>query len=477
MTTPLSDAHLVAVGLDPQRPEPLFEQLYGDLRRRISEGRLTAGARLPASRPFSTELGVSRATVIAAYDQLIAEGYAEARRGSGVRVCDIGALTPSPIRHSRNAAPSVAGSSLGVRPFQPGQPDMRLFPHREWGRTLARVARTQPDATVDIPNGGGFGDLRLRAAIADHLSAWRDLVVPPERILITAGAGDALEVTIRSLARAGDKVALEDPGYQPLRHFVESLGLTPQWLDVGADGAEIPRPSTSPPVLTILTPSHQFPLGGAMPTARRSAFLRFADSTNGWIVEDDFDSEYRYAGRPIPALAGLDTAGRVIYVGTFSKVLSQSLRLGYLVVPETLMDAYGATLGRFGARASILPQRPLAVFMEDGGFHRHIRRMRRIYGQRRRAFLDLARSALGESVTVEDHQAGMQVLLRLADGTDDRAIAAAAAKRGVSVSALSDYHARPTRDAGLLCGFCAFDDAEMAAAMEDLAAALQEIGG
>ena len=465
----MTDAGILALGLDRTIKTPLSDQLYQAIRDHITAGHIDAGDRLPASRPFAQELGVSRATVVAAFDQLIAEGYADAKHGSGVRVCDIGAMAPTtPIRRQ---AKSLVEANPTLRILHPGQSDMRLFPHGEWGRTMARVARTQPLATVE---GGGFGDNYLRTAISRHLAEWRGVDAPPERILITAGAGDALEVTIRSLASPGDFVALEDPGYTMLRRFVQSLGLIPQWLDVGPDGAEIPTTVEPAPTLTVLTPSHQYPLGGAMPTARRTEFLRYADAMGGWIVEDDFDSEYRYAGRPIPALASLDTKDRVIYVGTFSKVLSQAIRLGFMVIPETVMDAYSQTLRTFGPRASVTPQRPLAIFMEDGGFHRHVRRMRRIYGQRQRAFIDLLNTELADFVTYINHQAGMQLVLHLPVGVDDVAISRAAANKGISVPALSTFCARPTKMSGLLAGFCAFTEDEMADGTKELRRVLEQ---
>jgi len=473
----MTDANFLALGVDRTATASLSDQLYQALRDKISTGAVSADARLPASRPLAQELGISRATVVTAYDQLIAEGYAEARHGSGVRVCDIGAMASNPKAASSSHKTTSTSRPQQTQTFRPGQPDMRLFPVKEWGRTVARVARSQTFAMVD---GGGFGDLRLRTAISQHLAEWRGVTAPPERILVTAGSGDALEITIRALAKRGDRVALEDPGYVMLRSFVESLGLVPQWLDVGSAGA-IPPTRRADPVtlsakLTVLTPSHEYPMGGAIPTATRLEFLRLAKATQGWIVEDDFDSEYRYAGRPIPALASLDTQGRVIYVGSFSKVLSTSIRLGFMVIPDAVMDAYTRTLRTFGPRASVTPQRPLALFMEDGGFHRHVRRMRRIYGQRRRVFMNLVHTHLSDLVTFEDHQAGMQVALRLPDGTDDAAIAdAAASQAGLSVPPLSAFCARPLKLSGLLAGFCSFTEEEMTVGMPKLRSAIIKV--
>ncbi|PJK30789.1 PLP-dependent aminotransferase family protein [Minwuia thermotolerans] len=456
----MSDALLAALTLDRTLPAPLAAQVYDALRALIADGRLKPGAALPASRPFAAELGVSRATVVAAYDQLVAEGYAEGRRGSGVYVGDIG-VVPAPAAAtapSERRRPQAARS----RPvaFDPGVPDMRAFPYRAWGRTVARTARATPEALVQETE--AFGDPDLRTEIARHLAEWRGVEARPEQIIVTAGAGDALEIAIRTLAGPGDTVGLEDPGYLPLREFVLGLGLRPLWLDVDAEGAA-PPPAADPPRLGILTPSHQFPLGGAMPTSRRFAFLNFAEATGAWLVEDDFDSEFRYAGRPIPALASLDRGGRVIYVGSLSKVFSMGLRLGYMVAPEALLPAFRDTLERRSRpKASAALQRPLAAFMAEGEFHRHIRRMRRIYAERYRAFLGLLAASVGGRFAWEESQAGMQIALRLEEGADDAALSRLAAEAGVRCPPLSRYRARPGGPRGLLLGFCACEPAEMA---------------
>lgn len=459
----MTDTPLLGLALDAGSIKPMFEQIAAALRRRIVAGRLPAGARLPPSRSLAEELGVSRATVVAAYDQLVAEGFAAGRRGAGTFVGDIGAIEAAPAMVRRPPAPPPAPAPAPV-PFQPGIPDMRLFPYRPWARCVARVARTAPEAMVRGTD--PFGDLRLRAAVARYLADWRALGAAPENILITAGVADALETCARAITRRGDAIALEDPGYPRLRSLSESLGLKPVWLDVDSDGARPPSPGDGPaPRLALLTPSWQFPLGGAMPSGRRMAFLRWAERAGAWIVEDDFDSEFRYAGRPIPALAGLDGGGRTIYVGSFSKVFSDSLRIGFMVVPAPLRARVADTVARFGTKASLAPQRPLATFLESGEFYTHLRRVRRLYAERRRAFLALLRAELGHVVAVDAHPAGMQVAVRLPPACDDAAIAARAAAAGIACSALSAHAARQPAPRGLLMGFCAFTAEEMAAAM------------
>ncbi|HEY9080652.1 PLP-dependent aminotransferase family protein [Magnetovibrio sp.] len=464
----MPDHPLIGLSLDPNAPTAMFAQIYDALRQRIVCGEIGAGRRLPPSRSFAEELGVSRTTVVTAYDQLIAEGFAEGRTGSGVYVSDIGTVEIAPAPQPRSVAetPALAQPSA-LRPFHPGHPDMRLFPHRQWGQCLARVARTDPQALAIQTD--PFGDLLLRTAIADYLAEWRAMKVSPEQILITAGASDALEICVRTLAQPGDSVALENPGYRVLRALIQSLGLQTIWLDVDEHGAQLPT-ATPVPLMSVLTPSSQYPLGGAMPLARRRDFLAWSEHHGGWIVEDDYDSEFRYGGRPIPALSSFDNHGRTLYIGSFSKVFSDTLRLGFLVMPRHLIPNIGATLARFGSKASLIGQRPLGVFMQDGGFYRHIRRMRRIYAERRRVLIGLFRDHfIDERVQWRDHHSGMHLVVHLPSDCDDVEIAARATDAGLSCPALSTYCAGAHPRRGLLLGFCGFDAPALQDAMPKLA--------
>ena len=477
----MADAPPLGLKLDPGTSTPLFAQIYEALRRRIISGQLGTGYRLPASRNLAQELGVSRATVVAAYDQLMAEGFAQGRRGAGVYVSDIGEVEIDQASHTPVAAlPDVTSPpSPPIRPFQPGRPDMRLFPYRQWARCFSRVARSDPQALV--VGSDPFGDLHLRTAIVRYLADWRGLNVSPQQILITAGSVDALEICLRTLASPGDFIALEDPGYAPLRSLIGSLGMRPRWLELDAHGACLPDigAGVKTPVLAMLTPSSQFPLGGAMPTKRRVEFLSWAQRTDSWIVEDDYDSEFRYAGRPIPALASFeprfDQGGRTLYLGSFSKVFTDSLRLGFLVVPMHILERISMSVRAHGTKASIAPQRALALFMENGEFYRHIRRMRRMYGERRSVLVGLLRDQLGHIVSFEDHHAGMQIVVRLAPQFDDVQIAKLAAQRGVTCAALSSYYACEPKVQGLLLGFCGFSPQELKSAVNVLREVLESV--
>jgi len=460
----------IAFELRRDGPQPLFVQLCDQIRARIVDGELATQLRLPASRSLAAELALSRSTVVTAYDQLVAEGYIEGRRGSGYYVRELAGIDP-PQRNSRPRAQQIPDLAVtGAMPLtHPGYPDNRLFPCRQWARSLARSARLAPRAMIvsDSP----FGDAHLRKSIASYLADWRGLDIRPQQVMVTAGSVDALETCIRTLTAPGDVVGLENPGYRPLRNLVTSQGMDIEWLGVGANGAELPRAADgkNPTRLAVVTPSQQFPLGGAMPVSRRREYQQWANANDAWIIEDDYDSEFRYAGRPIPALASLDDCARTIYVGTFSKVFSVSLRLAYLIMPPGLIPRFRQTLSRFGVKAALPCQRALADFIDGGEFYRHIRRMRRIYADRRRLLLELVQQHLSRYASFTDHQAGMQLVLRLAPTLDDQRIAAQAQAVGAQVAPLSAYYGGGGAQQGLLLGFCPFDETEIRRNVERLA--------
>ena len=434
-------------------------QICDSLRQQIIDGYLIPGERLPSSRNYAIEVGVSRTSVVTAFEQLKAEGYLRSRHGSGYYVSPIGNIeTIEHLSDQKDEDKNTRWHSVEID-SHPGAADMRLFPYRQWARCVARVARTSPESLVRVTD--LFGDPHLRESIAKYLFEWRGMNVSPKQILVTAGSIDALEICIRTLLKRSESIGLEDPGYLPLRNFVENLGLTPKWLAIGQNGAQLPQSTSKTPKLVVLTPSHQFPLGGAMPPSRRVEFLNWAESAGSWIIEDDYDSEFRYAGRPIPALAGFDQSGRSIYVGSFAKVFSNGLRLGFLVAPLGLVEDFYQTLTKFASKASVAMQRPLSEFMDSGEFYRHIRRVRRIYGERRKTLIDSLRTELGEILTFVDHQAGMQFVARLPDDYDDIAIARAVRAEDIIVSALSTHYARRNKQSGLLISFCGYENEEI----------------
>ncbi|UWQ07695.1 MocR-like pyridoxine biosynthesis transcription factor PdxR [Aliiroseovarius crassostreae] len=475
----MQDTTWLGFALDRSSKTPVFEQICAEIRRRAISGALVEGTALPPTRAFATELGVSRSTVVTAYEQLIAEGYVSSRQGSAYRVCALGEVelnratptTPSNPHRVPPPAPPVTQSTHTPMPFEAGQPDMRLFPHRHWAKAVARVCRANPEAM--LLGGDRFGNHDLRTAIAAHVSEWRGIAASPDQIFITAGSTDALEICLRTLTSRGDTIGLESPGYPPLHHFAHEHGLSIQNLPLDDQGAQLP--DLDPPArLAVLTPSHQYPLGGAMSPHRRLAFLSWAKAADSWIIEDDYDSEFRYAGRPIPAMAGFDCLNRTIYIGSFSKIFSNTLRLGYVISPNELLPQFRETLRRFGHHASYMPQQALADFMTTGEFYRHLRRVRRTYGDRRQFLLEHLRRDFSSFGSFADHHAGMQIVFHLRPEFKDRAIAKRAEEKGVKVQALSTYVAKQCDLNGLILGFCGCCEQEMAPALERLLSCFAE---
>lgn len=444
--------------LDPESRFPIYVQISDAIRQRIIEGQFPPEFLLPSSRNLALEIGVSRTSIVAAYDQLKAEGYLVSKRGSGVRVgfiTNLEIIDRDEIHTGYPTAHSAGGAKRSDK--HPSFADMRLFPYRQWAKCLTRVARRNPQALVSA--GDTFGDMELRKSITRYLRDWRGVNASPEQILITAGSIDALELCIRTLLLAKDSIGLENPGYLPLRNYVKQLKLKTSWMSVDGEGARIPLGKNVRVV--VITPSHQFPLGGAMSPGRRTEFIAWSETSKGWIIEDDYDSEFRYAGRPIPALVSLDNLNRSIYVGSFAKIFSTGLRLGFLVIPIVLIDQFRTALRKYATKASVSMQRPLSEFMNDGEFYRHIRRVRRIYAERRELLLSCLNTELGEIISYDNHHAGMQLAVKLPEGFDDSRISEAANEKGVNVIPLSTHYHGNKGVRGLLMGFCAYQPDEI----------------
>ncbi|MDK3018883.1 MocR-like pyridoxine biosynthesis transcription factor PdxR [Pseudodonghicola flavimaris] len=470
-------AALFGLSLERGSAQPMHAQLTEALRALLTRMQGLAGLRLPASRALAEELSVSRMTVTTAYDQLIAEGYLTTRQGSGTYVADhlphLARPAPAPARRRPPPAePAPGGDWL---PFQPGLADPALFPHRLWARHLDRAWRAPQAALLGRPD--LFGWPPLRAAISAHLAAWRGLDCDPAQVIVTGGAWEAFDILGGALLPPGAALAVEDPGWATLRQAMTRAGIRPQPLRIDADGL---NPGALPAGLAgaVITPSRHFPTGRAMPLARRLALLDWAERHEALIIEDDYDSEFRYQGQPLPALSGLDGLRRTLYMGSFSKLLSPALRIGYLVVPAPLIAAAHDHLAVTGARASLVPQPALASFMESGDFATHLRRMRRIYA-RRQAHLLRALAPVQDLLTLGPDASGMHLCLplagALADRSDDRAIAAAAAPAGLSPRALSSHSVLPDPPQGLLLGYAGFDEATLTQAAADFSPLLRRL--
>ncbi len=350
--------------------------------------------------------------------------------------------------------------------------DWESFPHDEWGRILGRYWRNPPIALLE--HNDSFGWLPLRNAIAAHLFEWRGIECDAAQVIITAGGSDAFDLIRRAFFETGDQMWLEEPGYATARRMFSIGGLDVVPVPVDEEGLRVAEARKLAPnaKLAFVTPARQYPTGVTMPLSRRLELLEWAKQANAIVVEDDYDSEYRYVGRPLPAMMSLDRTARVIYSGTFSKVFSPIIRLGFIVVPQRLIETFQKERGTYGHPPSLLVQPALAQFMEQGQFAVHIRRMRRLYATRRQALLDVLSPHEGKLFTVDAPPSGLTIMLRFDDDRDDEALVKKLAGSGIEVQALSQYYAGRKKRRGLLLSFAGFAEKDLIAAAKTLIAAL-----
>ena len=468
------NAAILSISLDRDLAEPLHGQLAGYLRKLILERRVGSGERLPSSRSLADELSVSRVTVTTAFDQLISEGYVEGRHGSGMYVAadlpdyklsvDQGKSTPT------NTDNLVAPEP--VRPFETAVPDYENFPHREWARLLDQTWRAPEAALLAKPAPFGWGP--LRQAIASHLNDWRGITCSPSQIVITSGLVEAIELISKAALATNGTILVEEPGHHILRKAFELRGHECEPIRVDGNGFNVQKAisEVTRAAAVAVTPSRQFPLGMTLPLARRLKLLDWAKRNNSVIIEDDFDSEYRYAGQPLPALMGLDDQERVIYVGSFSKVMLPTLRLGFVVFPDRLIEKAAKAISETGPRASLLAQPVLARFIETGAFATHIRRMRRLYARRQKVLISALEGEVADLLDVEPASGGMHIIAnftaKLAKRMTDADLSAHANAVGVTAQALSFYYSRKPAQQGLVLGYAGFDETAIEIAVERL---------
>ncbi len=449
------------VRLDRTSDETLHQQLVGQTRHAIRHGQLPTGMRLPATRALAADLGVSRNVIVAAFDELISEGYLEGRVGSGTYVTDdlplapgrtLAAPTGTPrwLAHPVPVADTPPPTAHDAIDFRLGTPDITPLPLDIWRGAWRDVINALPPTRY----GPVTGDPDLRAAIAGYLGRARGIACGPDDVIVTAGAAQALDLIARATLAPGDTVGMEEPGYPEARNLFLAQQVRLVSVPVDDDGLRVdclPTGSAAP-LLVYVTPSHQYPLGARLPVARRMALLAWATANDSLIVEDDYDSEFRFDAPPLPALAGLDEAGRVAYVGTFSKVLTPSLRAGYLVAPRPLRERI-AGLTQLTARLTPWPiQRALTHFLASGELERHIRRMRRHYATKRAA-LDDALAPVAPLARLQGLEAGLHAYLELRPDLEPAAIVARAAARGVIVYPLADFYIGAPDRGGILIGY------------------------
>lgn len=476
----MQDAFSGVIDLDRAAPVSLYRQLYEQLRGAILSGRLSAGTHIPASRAMARQLGIARNTVLAAVEQLAAEGYLEARQGSGTVVSArlAGDLTRaarnSAASRPRNHGLSRAGGALASvrrdsglgdapRPFMPGIPDLRAFPSDVWGRLLRRASRSV-DAEA-AAYGATAGTARLRKALAEHLREARGVEAEPEQIIVTSSAQAALDLLARALLDPGDRVWVEDPGYLGARAAFMGAGAELVPLPVDAHGLD-PAAGRLAPKVIYVTPSHQYPTGRLMPLARRLEVLEAAERQDACVIEDDYDSEFQFQGRPVAALQGLDGGNRVIYVGTFSKVLQPGIRAGYAVVPKPLAEPLARMQRNTGQTAPAAVHLALAWFMEEGHLRAHVRRMCGLYHERQELLAALIQDRFAGLLDVEKPAGGMQFIADLAPDRDDVAMAQALGDAGVAARPVSRLYLGEPRRRGFLLGFAGYAEQAMRQAVD-----------
>jgi GntR family transcriptional regulator/MocR family aminotransferase len=451
--------------LSQQDNMPLHRQLYEAMRRAMLDGKLAAGDRLPSSRELTHDLGLSRNTVVAALNQLSVEGYLVSRVGSGTYVHDN--VPRSPQRKASSQVPrhqtdlsrrgtalssTFCATQLEVQPFTPGIADFSAFPVALWQRLQNKHWRMTYPEMLDYSYCGGHAP--LRRAVADYLRVFRSVPLDVDQVIITSGTQQSLELCAQLLADHGDTVWLEDPAYWGAVKAFMATGLRAHPVKVDQHGmAPTPQDERTPPRLIYTTPSHQYPTGAVMSLARRQHILAIARTHNAWVLEDDYDSEFRFSGPPLSSLAGLDQDERVLYMGSFSKVLYPGLKLGYLVVPKRLVAAFKQAHYDLNRPGQMPLQAALAEFIELGHFASALRRARHSYAQRRQCLLEALAPCLGKNAQITGAEQGLHLCVRLPDALDDKALAQRIGTFGLTVRPLSAYCLERQDAKGLVIGY------------------------
>jgi GntR family transcriptional regulator/MocR family aminotransferase len=448
--------------------EPLRKQIYAGLRSAVLSGKIASGMRLPSTRDLAEQLKVSRSVVLEAYDQLLAEGFVVGRSGSGTYVPQE-LWSNRPVSLKKSTKPKLSGFGLAAADvaaavesservsryrydfkFGKSESDIDTFPIEQWQRILTRRARKASVAELDY--GPAAGSPLLREAICAHLRRSRAVVCDPSEVIIVNGSQQALDLIARVLLERGERVAIENPSYQGTRQILSAAGARLLPMEVDRDGLNPAQlPNDAP--LCFVTPSHQFPTGAILPLKRRLELLEWASQTNAVVVEDDYDGEFHYEGQPLESLQGLDKDGRVIYVGTFSRTVFPSLRVGYLVVPKSLIPAFTGAKWINDQHSAVLEQQTLAEFITTGAYERHLRRLRRTNSLRRKALLDAIRDYLDDRVDVTGDAAGAHVAIWPRRPTSESSLIRGAAERGVGIYGMSRYFLTQPSQTAFLLGY------------------------
>lgn len=475
---------------EPPPGTPLYRWLYEALRSAILTGHLRPGARLPATRDLAVQYGLSRPTIVTAFEQLHSEGYVEGKVGSGTYVSQtlpdellhvpksVGQLKKQRRRrplsqYAHRLRPLRRADSPRVRAFRGNLPALHEFPTALWAQVAARRLRNVPARL--LAGGEALGYRPLREAVAEYLNTSRGVKCSADQVLIISGVQEALNRAAHLLLDSGDPVWMEEPGYPGATLAFRSVGaqVCPVLVDSEGLNLEAGMQRWPQPKMIYITPGHQFPLGVTMSLRRRLSLLEYARRSQALIFEDDYDSEYRYAGRPIPALQGLDKTSVVIFAGSFSLVLFPSLRLGYVVVPPDMVDIFAAAASVSTHHPPLIDQAILCDFIREGHFARHVRKMRSLYAERLGVLMESAREKLGDALEIRGVEAGLRTVGWLKHGISAERVAKAAAERDVEVVPLSRYGSGRSPRNGLVLGFAAVDASELRRGVEELGRVLR----
>ncbi len=483
-------ALLSTLKIAPDSGVPYYRQLEEAIRRLILSGDLAAGCRLPATRELSKDLQVSRLTVKNVYEQLAAERFLETKPGAGTFVAEISASEKPPAapgrrlrahdsellsQRARQIGSSMAVTRLGgYRAFRPGVPALDQFPRRVWASTYSRVMRHADAGMLGYGPPGGLDT--LKRAIAAHVRDHRGVKVDAEQIIVTAGAQQAFSLIAFTLLNPGDVVWWEDPGHIAGRDAMRIFGADVRPTIIDHEGLDLQFAKARHPDARLIftTPSHQHPLGVTMSLGRRLALLDYAEKRAVWIVEDDYDSEFRFHGRALPAMQSLDSSGRVLYVGSFSKSLYPGLRLGYVIVPYAVAEAFSSGQILLSQNVSAVLQQTLAHFIDDGSYNSHIRKMRILYRRRHEVLSEHLRAGLSDVVEIRPSAAGLHLIAHLVDKRlDDRAVAQALWTNGIDCLPLSIFSDRTRLAPAIVLGFACAPEHEIAQRVRDMSAVLR----
>lgn len=475
---------------------PIYRQIENQLRTAILAGVLKPNVQLPSSRVLARDLNVSRPTIIQAYEYLTFEGFLESRHGAGTFIPQmLPNHLPEPSTQNQDAKSSKLPvskplSDVGAQfaklipysyrtqysAFLPNLPAYDLFPFDQWQRLRNRcIKKSKPNM---LGYDDSAGSLALRTSIAEYLAVHRGDVCDPEQILIVPGATFAMHLAVTLLSNPGDKVWLEDPGPDSVRLILKALNRPIANLDVEPDGMDVETGirDHADARLAFTMPSRNHPLGVTLSLAKRLSMLKWAQQNGAWIIEDDYDSEFRYSGRPLASMRSIDSTNSVIYIGTFSKSMFPSMRIGYFVVPESLIGTFRSAIAAFARSTSILDQETLAHFIDEGYFFAHIRQMQNVYGARRKLFTERAAQILPDLLDMEMPDSGMNAIGWLPQGTDDAKIAERARKAGIYSYPISLFRERPSERSGLLLGFTSVKETELDEKLHCLARVLEQSG-